>query len=234
LGAPHIEASFGKDALKLLSGFNIETHLERYNEIMPQIIKQHLKAPEEEWKKELFNESWSLYEQAPQIFAIYEDEEISPIDHFLEFPQRWNNAIVKKVLDECRNTLNSMQRHRKRKTKNHDQRKDRLLEYLTYLETVLRIGEKGYIGWVLPSVWLVSDEDRKKVAEVDVVALYVEKEFRSPIKMELLEVSTNESLDNKEENRKKLRNLAYQINSCFARKVEVMGFFNGEQVVPPY
>lgn len=229
-----VEASFGKDALRLLTGFDIETHLERYDDIMPQIIKQHLKTPEEEWKKELFNESWSLYEQAPQIFAIYEDEEISPIDHFIEYPQRWNNAIVRKVLDECRNTFNSMQKRRKRKTKNHDDRKDRLLEYLTYLETILRIGEKGYIGWVLPSVWLISEEDRKKVAEVDVVALYVEKEFRSPIKIELLEVSTNESLDNKEENRKKLRNVAYQIKSRFARKVKVMGFFNGEQVVPPY
>ena len=229
-----VAASFGKDALRLLTGFGIETHLERYDDIMPQIIKRHLKAPEEEWKKELFSESWSLYEQAPQIFAIYEDEEISPIDHFIEYPQRWNNAIVRKVLDDCRSTFGSMQKRRKRKTNNHDDRKDRLLEYLTYLETILRIGEKGHIGWVLPSVWLISEEDRKKVAEVDVVVLYVEKEFRSPVKIELLEVSTNDSLDNKEENRRKLRNLAYQIKSCFARKVEVTGFFNGEQVVPPY
>ena len=228
-----IEASFGKDALRLLSGFNIETHLDRYNDVMPQIIKQHLKTPEEEWKKELFNESWSLYEQAPQIFAIYEDEEISPINHFLEFPQRWNTAIVRKVLDECRNTFSSMQKRRKRKTKNHDDRKDRLLEYLTYLDVILRIGEKGYIGWVLPSV-LFMKEDGKNFAEVDIVALYVEKEFKSPIKIKLLEVSTNKSLDNKEENRKKLRNVAYQINSRFGRKVNVIGFFNDEQIVPPY
>lgn len=228
-----VEASFGKDALKLLSGFNIETRLERYNDVMPQIIKRHLKASEEEWKRELFNESWSLYEQAPQIFAIYEDEEISPIDHFLEFPQRWNTAIVRKVLDECRNTFNSMQKRRRRKTKNYDDRKDRLLEYLTYLETILRIGEKGYVGWVLPSVWLIK-EDGENFAEVDVVALYVEKEFKIPIKIELLEVSTNESLDNKEENRRKLRNVAHQISSRFGRKVNVIGFFNGEKVVPPY
>jgi hypothetical protein len=229
-----VNASFGKDALRLLTGFDIETHLERYADIMPQIIKRHLKAPEEEWKKELFNKSWSLYEEAPQIFAIYEDDEISPIDHFLEFPQCWNTEMVGRVLDECRNTFNRMQKHRKGKTKNHDDGKDRLLEYLTYLETVLWIGKKGYIGWVLPSVWLVREKDKKRIAEIDVVALYVEKEFRSPVKIRLLEVSTNKSLDNKEENRKKLRDVAHYIRSRFPRKVEVRALFNGEEVVPPY
>lgn len=228
-----IVTSFGKDALGSISGFNIETHLERYNDIMPQVVKRHLKAPEEEWKKELFNESWSLYEQAPQILAIYEDTEISPIEHFLEFPQRWNTEILKKVLLESRSTFNSMKKRRKGAMKNYGDRKDRLLEYITYLETILRVAEEGYIGWVLPSVWLMKD-DGKKFAEVDVIVLYARKEFTSPVRIELLEVSTNDSLDNKEENRKKLRNIAYQIKSRFGRKVEVIGLFNGEEVVPPY
>lgn len=229
-----VNMSFGKDALKLLTGFDTETHLERYDDMMPQITKRHLKASEDEWKKELFNESWSLYEEAPQVFGIYEPDEISPIDHFLEFPQRWSTEIVRRVLGECRNTFGRMQKHGKGKTRNHDDAKDRLLEYLTYLETVVRIGEKEYIGWVLPSVWLVREEDRKRIAEVDVIALYVEREFRSPVKVELLEVSTNKSLDNKEENRKKLRDVAHYVRSRFPRRVEVRGFFNGEEVVPPY
>jgi hypothetical protein len=50
----------------------------------------------------------------------------------------------------------------------------------------------------------------------------------------LLEVSTNDSLDNMEANRKKLRNVAHQIRSPFGRKVNVTGLFNGAQVVPPF
>jgi hypothetical protein len=50
----------------------------------------------------------------------------------------------------------------------------------------------------------------------------------------MLEVSVNISPDNREENRKKLRDITYKIKARFGRTVNVEGFFNGDKVVPPY
>ena len=59
--------------------------------------------------------------------------------------------------------------------------------------------------------------------------MYLNKEFTCPVKVELFEASNNDSLDNKENNRKKLRNVAHQITSRFSKQtIEVTGFFNDE------
>jgi len=228
-----MKGSCRTDAFRFLIGGEVHPHFDRYYDIMEPIVKVNLPSPSDELKPEFFNKSWSLQEQAPELLSAFEAELGSRVHHFIEFPEHWNNEIISKVISDSKNVVNNTRKSHKEDVKSFEARKEKILEYISYLEEVLRIRENALIGWALPSAWIL-ERNGAKFREVDVITAYVAKKFRGPVKVNLLEVSVNTSPDNREENRKKLRDIAHKIRSRFPRKVVVEGFFNGEKVVPPY
>jgi len=222
--------SLGLDAFGFITGLDVEKNTERYGDIANGIVARNLKIPEDGWKPELFNTTWPLYQQAPQLFAIYyEDEKELLVKHFIEFPEHWSNEIIEKVLEDCKVAFKNIKKRHTEEQKLYDDRRDRMLEYTAYLESVLRFTKSNIKGWVLPSVNLTKNS--KGFAEIDVVTVYLDKEFTCPVKIELFEVSNNDSIDNKEKNGKKLRNVAHQISSRFGKiTTEVSGYFNKEKI----
>ncbi len=224
-----VGTSLGLSALEFITGLEVEKSAERYSDIVSGIVLRNIRIPEDGWKPELFNELWPLYNQAPQIFARYEDEKGFLANHFIEFPEHWSNEIVERVLADCKQAFRNIRRRHTEQQGLYDDRRDRMLEYIKYLENVLIFNKKNIKGWVLPSIRLIKKDSI--YAEVDVVNIYVDKEFTCPVKIELFEVSNNASRDNKEENRRKLRNVAYQISSRFGKiTTEISGYFNEEKI----
>jgi hypothetical protein len=105
-----------------------------------------------------------------------------------------------------------------------------VLEYSAYLRTVLRFREQGLHGWILPAakIW---GEDGKLYAEVDVMAISVPKPHQGPVKVELLEVSRDNSQHNQEDNRRKLDKIVHLVQNRFNRNVAIEGYFNDQLVV---
>lgn len=99
-----------------------------------------------------------------------------------------------------------------------------MLEYSYYLKSILQIRDNG-VGWVLPSLWLLKG-DGEQEAEIDVISIYVPRPYAGPVTLELREVSSNTSIDNQENNRRKLNKILQRVKSRFGRKVRVIGFFN--------
>lgn len=226
------ELSCREHALRFLFGLRVQPRFDRYSDDVSGIIMRYMPKPEDEWQRELFYKDWRLREWAIFEALFYEYDELWPARHFLRFPEHWNTKLITDVLSSVDK---SRRRKRPREERaDYDKRAERLLEYSTYLQTVLRIREGGLSGWVLPSVLLLT-EDGEQYAEVDVVAVYVPKAHSGPIKIELLEVSRNDSEDNREENRRKLNKIAQRVKERFGRKVCVMGYFNNRQVIawPP-
>ena len=228
-----MKGSCREDAFRFLIGADIQPHFDRYYDILQPIVKMRLPKPSDELRPEFFSESWSLQKQAPELLSAFEDELGSRTGHFIEFPEQWSTEIIMKVIGDAKNAVNSARRKRNEDEQSLEVRKEKILEYVTYLEAVLRIRERALIGWTLPSVWVL-EKNGTRFREVDVMAAYVEKKFRGPVRVEMREVSVNTSPDNREENRKKLRDIAHKIRDRFGRNVHVEGFFNEEKVVPPY
>jgi HD superfamily phosphohydrolase len=228
-----IEIACREDALRYLIGLDVQPHFDRYDDYVRKLIMKHLPRVEDDWKPELFRENWRLREQAV-VHLYYEYDANWPREHFLHFPEHWSTKIITAVLNEVRRFLTKTKRRPSESEQAYLDRKDRLLEYSSYLETVLRIREHAVAGWVLPSVWILN-ESGDKDNEVDVIAVYVPKPHYSPITVELLEVSNNDTDDNRLKNRKKLDKIAERVKGRFGRKVHVIGRFNGQEIVhwPP-
>lgn len=228
-----IEITCREDALRYLIGLEVQPHFDRYDNYVRKLILKHLPHAEDEWKPDLFYENWRLREQAV-VHLYYEYDTDWPREHFLCFPEHWSTKIITAVLNEVRRFLTTTRRRPGESESAFLDRKDRLLEYSNYLETVLRIREDAVVGWVLPSVWVLNESgDNHK--EVDVIAVYVPKPHHSPVTIKLLEVSNNDTDENRVKNKRKLDEIAQRVRDRFGRKVHIIGLFNGREIVrwPP-
>lgn len=222
------EPPFREEALCFLFGKQVQPRFDRYaiDDIHELIIKH---MPELDWKPDLFHESWELRAEAAETL-FYEYEFDWPAKHFLHFPEHWSTKIIAEVLAEVERKRSIMRKRKNESREVYKERAGRLLEYFTYLSTVLCIREQNVSGWVLPSVNILK-EDGTVYTEVDVVAIHVPEPHKGPVKVELLAVSQNTSPDNKDKNRRKLNKVVQLVKNRFGRKVLVEGSFNNEQVL---
>ena len=71
----------------------------------------------------------------------------------------------------CRALDDMHDKTRKRKgesLESYQDRKDCMLEYSTYLQTVLHIQKKNVAGWALPSVWILNKDGEPENEEANV------------------------------------------------------------------
>lgn len=222
------QLSCREDALRFLLGLQVSPQFNRYYEDVRDLIMKHMPKPKDEWKRELFHESWASRDWAVFEAIFYEYDIYWPAEHFLRFPEHWNTKILTDV-------LTSVDRSRARRRPREDvalynKRAQRLLEYSTYLQTVLKLRQQNLCGWVLPSVVLLT-EDGKQHAEIDVIAVYVRRAHSSPVTIDLLEVSLNSSPANQEKARKTLDKVTQTVRTRFRRNVSVGSYFNGQNIV---
>lgn len=217
-----------EDALRFLFGLHVNPQFDKYYEDMRQLIMKQMPKPTDQWQRELFYESWKPRDWAIFEALFYEYDTYWPARHFLRFPEHWNTRMIE-------NVLSSVDRSRSRRRPREDalvynERAQRLLEYSTYLQTILRLRKQNLSGWVLPAVVLIT-EDGKQYAEIDVIAVHVPRAHSSPVTIELLEVSVNDTPANQEEVRKRLDKVTQSVRNRFRRNVCVKGCFNGRQIV---
>lgn len=223
-----VNMSCRREALEFILGKQVEPHFERFDD-MEEIIRSCI--PEERWNSKLFSKSWELREEAVEHLLYEYDFDWPPIKHFIQYPEHWSTRIINKVRRAVKDQYERARRRRNELESSYQERKDRMLEYSTYLDAVLYIQKKDIAGWVLPSVWIL-DKNGEPENEVDVITLYIPIPQGHPVKVELLEVSSNDSDENLTKNRRKLKKVAQDIKNRFGRQVQVKGYFNDHQVVP--
>ena len=225
-----IHASCREKCLQFILGRQVQPRFDRYehNNVYDAIRKC---LPGDRWGANLFNESWELHEDAVEHLFYEYDFDWPPIKYFIQFPERWNLRMVKRVYNEVNRIYESTRRHRNESENDYQDRKDRLLEYSTYLKTVLRIEKDAMAGWVVPSVWILKDNGEPE-AEVDIIACYAPSPSGHPATLELIEVSSNDSQENEAKNRQKLKKITQDVKERFDRRVRVIGSFNGRQIIP--
>lgn len=226
-----VELSCREEALKFLIGLDIKINFERYEGAVKPIILRFMPDSEKGWDPVLFNEAWQFGKTKGIIEELFFAYGVDwPVIHFLEFPEHWSTEMVSKVLEGVKRAIAS--RRLKGETDEAFQaRKEILLEYSCYLSSVLNL-RQDRAGWVIPSTILLK-ENGETEAEFDVVSIYVPKAHAGPVTLEIREVSTNNSEDNREKNRKKLNIISHRVEKRFGKRVQMIGLFNDEVVTKP-
>ena len=222
-----VNMSCRREALEFILGKQIEPHFERYDN-MEEIIRNCI--PEERWNSNLFSKSWELREEAVEHLLHEYGLDWPPIKHFIKYPEHWSTRTINKVRRAVKDQHERARKRRNELVSDYQDRKDRMLEYLTYLDAVLYTQKKDVAGWVLPSVWIL-DKNGEPENEVDIITLYIPLPQGRPVTIELLEVSSNDSDENLSKNRRKLKKVAQHIKNRFGRTVKIEGYFNKHKVV---
>ncbi|MFC2062628.1 hypothetical protein ACFLS8_01585 [Chloroflexota bacterium] len=75
-------------------------------------------------------------------------------------------------------------------------------------------------------------DNGEEYTEVDIAALYVRRLHNSSVNLDLMEVSHNDTEDNKHEQRKKFIKINQLVKERFGKQVNVKGYFNDSQIFP--
>jgi len=215
-------------AMEYILGYEIIPDFDRYSKDLYNTLKKAI--PPGEVKSELFDESWNLRDWAVIEVMLFERDDTDwLIRHLLEFPEHWSTDIINSVINKV--LRSRLRPSRTESSEDYRQRKERMLEYFNYLNTVLKLRRDSIYGWVLPSMRIIKD-DGEAYAEVDIAALYVRRLYDSPVNLDLIEVSYNNTEDNKHEQRRKFVKINQLVKTRFGRKVNVKGYFNNNQIYP--
>ena len=215
-------------AMEYILGYEIIPGFDRYRKDLYNTLKKAV--PPGEVKSELFYESWSLRDWAVIEVMLFERDDTNwLIRHLLEFPEHWSTDIINSVIDKV--LPSRLRPSRTESSEDYRQRKERMLEYSKYLNMVLKLRHDSIYGWALPSMRIIKD-DGEAYAEVDIAALYVRRLYDSPVNLDLIEVSYNNTEDNKHQQSKKFAKINQLVKTRFGRKVNVKGYFNNSQIYP--
>jgi len=215
-------------AMEYILGYEIIPDFNRYSKDLYNTLKKAI--PPGEVKSELFNESWKLRDWAVIEVMLFERDDTDwLIRHLLEFPEHWSTEIINSAINKVQPSR--LRPLRAESSDDYKQRKERMLEYLNYLKMVLKLRLDNIYGWILPSMRIIKD-DGEVYAEVDIAALYVRRLYDSPVNLDLIEVSYNNTEENKHEQRRKFVKINQLVKTRFGRKVSVKGYFNNTQIFP--
>ncbi len=215
-------------AMEYILGYQIIPDFDRYSKDLYNNLKKAI--PPGEVKSELFNELWNLRDWAVIEVMLFErDDTAWLIRHLLEFPEHWSTEIINSVINKVQPS--KLRPLKAESRQDYKQRKERMLEYFHYLDMVLKLRRNNIYGWVLPSMRIIKD-DREPYAEVDIAALYVRRLYDSPVNLDLIEVSYNNTEENRHEQRKKFVKVNQLVKTRFGRKVSVQGYFNNIKIFP--
>lgn len=217
------ELSYREKILSFILGFRIRPQFERFHDdakpTVLAIVARERRRDQTLWDKK----RWPAFEWGDFQIDISEKENDWVAEHFIRFPEHFDSNVIEMV-------KRSVERSRRRKGEDmlqYRQRRERFLEYSTYLGKILDIRRGSQQGWVLPCVKMLNEVGVED-AEIDVVSLTVPRTHEGPVKLELWEVSKDDSLSNRRDVEGKLEKISGLVGRRFSNKIKIVGKFNSD------
>lgn len=230
-----VELSYREDVIHFILGLSIRPQFERYRgDVWPTLLRHMGRVTQdvkellpEEWedKLKLWHERWEMREEASLEVAFGEKRSEWLAKHFLRFPEHFATEVIRSVL----RSIEQLRRRRGESSQMYATRKERLLEYASYLEAIVKMRIDSRMGWVLPCVKLIDESGRERW-EIDCISLSVPSAHHGPVRLELSEVSAVESTTKELEVRRKLEMVIHAVKERFPRGIELVARFNGREL----